>query len=129
MGSGGKRLGAGRKPLAKRDTRQFIENASQAIDRCQPRAIRALEEALDAFKKEIKIIGKDPQGNPVHETMEFADHSIRIQAAKILLAKRIPDATLSEDKLLQLQQNNYFAFSDAQKEDQKRAYKKWVIGN
>jgi len=96
MSHGGKRPGAGRKPLEKRETGACVQTASYHIDKLQPFAVTVLEEALNATHKVPRIVGRDAKGNPEYEYVEEPDHQVRVSAAKAILNKRIPDAQRTE---------------------------------
>lgn len=85
-GRGGPRPNSGRKTLKDRKTAGSVKEATERIDRMQPKCAKAIEEALDA------TTWKEVAG----EWIEVPDHYTRIGAAKIGLGKRIPDVARTE---------------------------------
>lgn len=96
MTHGGKRKGAGRKPLPGRKTSSYVDDATAQIDKAQPRAVRALLDGLLATKAESLMIGKDDKGKPIFKVVNNPDHHVRVKAAGMLLNKRIPDLARNE---------------------------------
>lgn len=88
--NGGKRAGAGRKGANFRNPKAMAE-ATSLIDKAQPKAVKALIEALQATREFPRIVGRDEKGHPEYEYVSVPDHIARTNAAKALLAKRIPD--------------------------------------
>ena len=75
----------------RRSAISYIKLAEARVGEAQPKAVKALFDALDAVTSFPRIIGRDKNGHPEYEYVQVPDHHVRVKAAAILLNKRIPD--------------------------------------